>query len=263
MNLQARHILALINIPLWASRHAHTQQVRGGVDRFGVSMPADDTTIDDVPTATTAIKATHPVATKSKSPQAQTTPKTLSTPPIITPVAIPPAAYETDGITASTDHSSENDKNDDTQPAIAQSLPADGRFHLQGVRMGGWVLVVDVYAMSDEEIQMWHALTHALATHAHTRPSMLYHTHEVIYPLVIDDYAEHQSLSPAHGVFVGFMFALTSRGVDVHAGQPKVVFLSAIPQGLHHSNDAKLPTLIDMLANPILKKSLWSAITVS
>lgn len=229
MKQQARHILAYIGINLWAQKDVRTQRIGEQIDRFKYKHQDNAITIDPVP----AIPVTQTIK------------------PNITRTDTPTTAEDGDDL-----------------DNITSKIPTqvNNNFHLQGVRIGSWILIVDIYAMDDEQIQLWHAMTHAMAKHAHEH-NMPYHTHNVIYPLVSDDYAEHRMLNAAQEVFVGFMFALNvsdsvAEGLSNHTnGQTKSVFLTPIPLGITHHSDTHLPTLADMLANPTLKKTLWIAIT--
>lgn len=143
---------------------------------------------------------------------------------------------------------------------LPMSLPApqvslQPRFHLQGVRFGRWILLIDGYGLDDELLALWQSFKTALSNHIKHHGGS-YHTHEVVYPMISanNDYKEHHHLLPAQSVCWGFLFGL---GADENS---VVAPLTALPEVFEWQSIERLPTLAQMLQNPALKKSLWAQV---
>lgn len=234
MAIWSRHMLARLDVGLWANRSCHTQKIPTMPDGFGNP------------------RLCHLIA-RHKSSQASQAPPQNTAPPL--PVMPKTAKQDTQT----------HDVPIMAEPAVItptlsdEPLPtpkADVRFDMQGIRYGRWVLMADVLGLDDELASIWHSLKNALANHA-THQQMNYVVHEVCYPMINtdSDYREHHDLLPADAVFWGFLFGL---GAD---NDTWVACLTPLPDVDTTQQFKQLPTLLQMLADPKLKKQLWATIT--
>lgn len=127
-------------------------------------------------------------------------------------------------------------------------------YELDGMRVGEWVLVVDVGVIGREEQSVWVSLKSALSTWADTH-KVNFHTHHIRYPMS-DELMVSQSL--AQKCFDGFILRLQMMGDFTQ----KVAFLSALVDDVDYFGESVvLPLLSQMVHNPSEKKRLWQQVT--
>lgn len=259
MNLaisQNRHILSMIGIPVWASRTHAAERVPVMGDRLGQkpmqitdgvmdnhhdndgddsddgyngyddhdsynhdkNFDKHDDVADNV--ANTSTSHTPNIATNK---QVADSPNTLQ-------VATPQT----------------------TNPPISVPKP-DIRYHLKGVRFGRWVLVVDLQYIDTDVHSVWLSLCEALERQAQTT-NLPYRTHEIHYPLVKDDYAEHQGFAPANQACLGFVLGLAMPDVtSVHIG-----LLTPLTEGLSIKNAYTLTDIRLLAMHSEQKRAFWT-----
>ena len=114
-------------------------------------------------------------------------------------------------------------------------------FDLQGGRYGDWVILVDIQALNHDSQKLWQNITQALSISCETTS----------FPICEGmDTAELANASLA-----GYVFKI-GRSEEI-----KVAALTALPDGLEHSNFSTVPTLDDMLADSSLKHQLWEQLS--
>lgn len=114
-------------------------------------------------------------------------------------------------------------------------------FDLQGGRYGDWVILVDIQALNNDSQKLWQNITQALSISCETTS----------FPICEGmDTAELANASLA-----GYVFKI-GRSEEI-----KVAALTALPDGLEHSNFSTVPTLDDMLADSSLKRQLWEQLS--
>ena len=251
-SVQSRHILALIGIDRWVDRACQSYTMPKLADGFNnpriqhlIPQKTKPITphIDEKTSFVKFVPAPNTDAQKSLS---DTLPSLL---PSLDVMVSPQTKLQT-----------KLQVTPQIAPQIQNTiLKSDIRFHLQGVRFGNWVLVVDLLGLDDELIMIWRSLKQALATHAHQH-SIYHHDHEAYYPMmnVDNDYAEHKNLVPADGVFWGFLF-----GLSIDDGT-QLAYLTTLPDGLPDVLDEcmnKLPSLDELAKQPTLKKQFWESVT--
>lgn len=249
MNLaisQNRHILSMIGIPVWASRTHTTERVPVMGDRLG-QKPIDGVMgnhdgddgyngydghdsydhdeidkHDDVADNAINMPTSH-------TPNVATT-KQVADSPNTPQVATPQT----------------------TNPPI--SVPKlDIRYHLKGVRFGRWVLVVDLQYIDTDVHSVWLSLCEALERQAQTA-NLPYRTHEIHYPLVKDDYAEHQGFAPANQACLGFILGLAMPDVtNVHIG-----LMTPLTEGLSIKNAYTLTDIRLLAKYSEQKRAFWT-----
>ena len=114
-------------------------------------------------------------------------------------------------------------------------------FDLQGGRYGDWVILVDIQALNNDSQKLWQNITQALSISCETTS----------FPICEGmDTAELANASLA-----GYVFKIGRRE------EIKVAALTALPDGLEHSNFSTVPTLDDMLADSSLKRQFWEQLS--
>lgn len=125
------------------------------------------------------------------------------------------------------------------EPLIQADLPDKvAPFDLQGGRYGNWVLIIDMKALNHDSQQLWQNMTQALSLTCETLSFPICRGED-------DRYLATASLA-------GYIFRLGGMSEVVN-----VAALTALPDGLTHSNLVRTPTLDEMLTDGCLKHQLW------
>ncbi|WP_066803135.1 hypothetical protein [Moraxella oblonga] len=153
--------------------------------------------------------------------------------------------------------------NSTTPPQVATAQPnspmttpipkVDIRYHLKGVRFGRWVLVVDLQFLDTDVHSVWLSLCEALERQAQAA-NLPYRTHEIRYPLVKDDYAEHQDFAPANQACLGFVLGLAMP--DVMGVQ--IGLLTPLTEGLGIKNAYTLTDVRLLAKHSEQKRAFWT-----
>lgn len=287
---QNRHILSMLGVVCWVDKAQATKPLVSVADRLvnpriSHLLPAKNPATDSLPKPQTQSKAA--IYPKSYSPNVQDIKaqdvstqnvgvtisnahqetSSLPTPSIVqpkdelafVPQALPnkplPASFKVavpiamPVATAVPEQSLDLAKPPET-PAIITPI----HYHVQGVRFGQWVLVVDRAMMDIPACALWSSLLAALQTKSN-QAGVPYGDHQVQYPLIKND-SQHQSALLAKQVFAGFLLRLMGVGSPL-----KLVYLTSLADTINCPPSAHvLPTIDEMIANPKLKKKLWQTL---
>lgn len=122
-------------------------------------------------------------------------------------------------------------------------------FQLQAIHYNNWLLMVDSHELNKNELQveLWHNICRVLN-----------HKVEMLnFPLITDSHIIVMSSEPmdtvelANATLAGFIFKVAK------TNKVKLGCLTDIKTGLIDDRLISVPTLSDMLAQPLLKKELW------
>lgn len=254
-----RHMLSQMGVGFWVGRQAPTRTFDPSLYLRRAGEPTSDT----ANVRQKDFEQTPPVQTLNPSPDKQVPPPSkalndLTTPhlptnnqintqtdnklkPPVTPTPIVQAVKP-------------------QRPNIALPKFLDGlsvqveRFGLFGVRYGDWVLIVDEAFLNQHTYELWTALISALKKQQPNALSL-----HIGYPLVANDYPEYQHYHQGTMVLLGFLIRLC---YDVEHTPLKVAFLTPISQGidfgaLQSCVKTDIPSLDQIVINPLLKHSLW------
>lgn len=235
---QNRHILSMMGISLWAKKSHATTHVHHVCDRMSnprlarildmvipQAMPEPLVLVDKDEICHKLQHLNQPSSQLPQSLDLTNVPKQPSDDAKPTPVSPPPAL-------------------------------ADIRYQLQGVRYRDWLVVVDMTHLDTNAQSLWFSLSQALTNHAQTH-GLAWRVHEVAYPFVEDDYAEHQNFTPAQDVFLGFMIGLALPNA---LSAFRVAFLTPLPDGIDYLVSHDLPSIDDMIKNANHKRALWQKV---
>lgn len=256
MNLaisQNRHILSMIGIPVWASRTHATERVPVMGDRLG-QKPIDgvmgnhDGGYDD--NADYGYDDNHDDNHDNDGYDHERHDERVHADDIVAHTPTP------DDVATPTQLAN----NPNTPPKITTNAPIitpipklDIRYHLKGVRFGRWVLVVDLQYIDTDVHSVWLSLCEALERQAQTA-NLPYRTHEIHYPLVKDDYAEHQGFAPANQACLGFVLGLAMPDVtSVHIG-----LMTPLTEGLGIKNAYTLTDIRLLAMHSEQKRAFWT-----
>lgn len=141
----------------------------------------------------------------------------------------------------------------DTPPTPVVATPKlDIRYQLKGVRFGRWVLVIDMQYVDTDVHSVWLSLCEALERQAQ-RTHAPYRTHDISYPLVHDDYAEHQDFAPANHACLGFVLGLAMPEL----ASVQIGLLTPLTAGLSIDNALTLTDIRLLARHDELKKAFW------
>ena len=254
MQAQNRHILAMIGIGLWSNKQSSVKRLAAPIDRLSINPRLE-----------------HLLPDAKKTPQVEQVETDTSNfnPNLSSQASLSDIKERLVQISQSLSvgagtfaPKTEQKVSKPQQDVPTVSSSKDRRYHLQGVRYDGWVLVVDMMTMNTDEQSVWLSLCQALSSQAQ-KTQVYHHIHQVHYPLVGDDeYLEHQNLMPLENVFLGFMLRFLLQSGAYH--EMNVAFLTTLPDDLQHVQlnvqHQKLPKIAEMTKQSALKKQLWSSV---
>lgn len=136
--------------------------------------------------------------------------------------------------------------------------PISISYVLEGVRVGGWVLVVDISILEYDEKLIWASLKVALSNWA-SNHNIFFLAESLRYPLGDD---LDRSAVLAQKCLDGFVMRLCMAGDVTNFEMVKLAFLSDLSDGINcFNNKVALPHLSEMHQNNQAKLTLWHAIT--
>lgn len=241
---QNRHILAMLGISLWASRGATTKTLAKLGDRLCQPPVRPPYQPSSAPTTTPPVSAdlTNRVKPVQRaellSPKPEPTPQPcppLGSQPVNT--APPVFAHE--------------------QQQIAIYSPQQSTdevyFHLEGIRYGDWVLMVDKFALVDFE-DFWQRIKQGLRQQAHTK-HLTYQEKTISYPPECDG-IKYSTLKNAQATMMGFIFGFRQG----NALPSRVAFLTKLPCNIAYQGIQSLPSIREIATDETQKKSFWQSL---
>lgn len=245
-HIQNRHILSMMGVAWWVNKDQQTHALSPMADRLvnprlsHLLPTTNNKEVSDKPVYNTQPAV---VDAQNQSSVVKTLAKTRPTTPSFTKEQDVPKTSDID------------------KEKSVSNADKKLEYEMQGVRFGCWLLVADMTMMDSEARFLWASLLQALTTHAQ-KTNLLYHSHQIHYPLLQDDNTHH-SLMLANQTFLGFVYRLLFVG-ELEIEKVKVVFLTALPEGVNYPKHIHhLPSIDDMLNNPQLKKQLWATLVKS
>lgn len=241
MQPRTRAVLAALNIPVWMGRGAAVQRAR-------VSVWRDDTPSTDQNVLSELTEA-KPVETQSNSAvlaervEVQPVPdaRRLNAEPIevrrpeprqafqpIAPVSKPPLAEPVE-----------------VQPTKPQTAVEPLiRFSVQARLIGDWIVLVPEQALQDEACQrLWGNIVQAMNLYADLSTP----AESFVWPLA--EGARWQRMEGASAALAGFLYRLGKT--------QRVGLMGELPDQVCPDRIERLPSLPELLANPLQKRSLW------
>lgn len=262
-NIQNRHILNLLGVSLWVNKQSINNQaicrMPAMVDRFYNPRLAHL-----LPEMAKKPNDTNELSHQKNNDDYHDNHTSINNPAIHIKESLPKKAHDTH---QSHRHSEDNHQNLPLQKTTSftpqltpQNEQPNIQFYLQGLRFGHWVIIVDILSMNGEEQALWQSLKNALARelqkqNAYQNINAIYR--EIHYPLVKNEFRADVVLNPAQHTFDGFIIGF---GASVPNQRVQVAFLTHMPQGIIAPTPHHLPTINDMMANPILKKTFWQQV---
>lgn len=144
--------------------------------------------------------------------------------------------------------------NETINPLVMEEVIKDGQvairpFELQAISYEGWVLLIDIEFLQEDnqQEQLWKNIYQALRQPVET----------LKFPIVTDTQMIAMSTEPmdtvelANATLAGFIFKM------VKTEQVQLAFLTDISEGLDDERLVRLPLLNEMMAEPQLKKKFW------
>lgn len=244
MRVQRQQILGLLGVVRWVGANVPTWHITPSkTDRF---------MLGDGPL--TASQSQQEINTLSVQIPTEPSPKPATVPPDDAYLAINNSADLPTNLPKLSNVINARSEQANDGAIQEKSVKSAGRtvitYELDGVRVGEWVLVVDVGVIGREEQSVWMSLKSALSTWADEH-KVNFHTHHIRYPMS-DELVVSQSL--AQKCFDGFVLRLQMMGDFTQ----KVAFLSALVDDVDYFGESvALPMLSQMTQNPSDKKVLW------
>lgn len=238
VSLHHHHILALIGICHWVKPTTPIVQVTNACDRF---LSLDALHID------------RAICASGKSQQVQD---------INLDIKPKQQEYENTSLPPKQIDKTPKHKIGDLLPNKQQNCPTPPTmptisYVLDGVRVGNWVLIVDMGLIGHDEQQIWTSLKSALSTWAAAQKT-LFLVDTICYPM-----NETLGSSPAlaQKCLDGFIARLLMAD-DTAPDMLKTAFLSDLNESVDYFGElANLPNLYQMKQDAMTKKILWQAVT--
>lgn len=261
INIQNRHILNLLGVPLWANKQSINNQaicrMPAMIDRF--YNPRLAHLLPEVAKTPQHIEPLHEQKNTHDDPIHHD--NQTQNPVVHVKELLTQKEYAQNQITHR--HTGDDHQTLPSQEIVLvtpQNEQQNIQFYLQGLRFGHWVIIVDMLAMTMAEQVLWQSLKNALARelqkqNAHQHIHTAYR--EIHYPLVKNEFRADVVLNPAQHTFDGFIIGF---GASMPNQMVQVAFLTHTPQGIIAPTTHHLPTIADMTANPTLKKAFWQQV---
>ena len=249
--MQQRHILSLIGIRQWGQLSTPVVQVRSLVDRFAENdkhIKSKHNEIQEVQAETNSaiIPPANPMVVDDE-------------------MCIKSVVKEPSKLINNTHQSINSAQNtpsniDEASTAQSTDLPSTAiSYVLEGIRVGDWVLLVDISLIGDEEKLVWASLKTALSKWASERKAF-FSVESIRYPMN-DDLGNSPTL--AQKCLDGFILRLRMMGDITKFDQIKLAFLSELSDGVDYFGEVQtLPQLLEMHQDANAKKQLWQTVTV-
>ncbi len=282
--IQNRHILALVEVPLWVKRQPkahknHLITLPLAIDRLHANprlehlfAPRQSIDTPAQPSLTSVSEYTD------DSPKPSDVPKSIASESILNqhepnhnPAKRVKGVHESIQLAKPIEPTKPTEQDKPVKPVISvHETPsadssygqAETKFFLQGVRFGRWVLMVDMLTMSRDEQSLWQSLKNALSSQSVLQSITCFYR-EIHYPLIKNEFRLDAALNPAQYTFDGFVIGMSMSENTSQLVQ--VVFLTDTPTGIHThitnaTPSAQLPTIGQMLQDKSLKKTLWQQV---
>lgn len=244
--IQQRQILAMMGLDIWVQRDRHSLSV----DYDAYRQQHEDKTPSNIkPSHTKPFNAkpatgSQPHPTKGDQAQADQSlqskgPGSTDSKPAANSQPMDTAELTRNPIQALKQKLEVDDnKTTEVRVSLAESLEQVDPFEIVGVHFKEWVLIADVSVFKEEPyFRLWENITNALSL---TPQSLKFPICEGI-----------SDKEAANASVAGFIFNLAKNN------EIKVAALTAMPNGIEHSNIQDMPKLSEMLADSKLKRQLW------
>ena len=222
MQPRTRAVLAALNIPVWMGRGAAVQRARVSVWRDEAALVDQDVLAERV--VAQPLADTKPVKTE---PRQAFQPIVLPSP---TRLAEPVEAKANRAVLAE----------------LVEANPVEPllRFSVQARLIGNWIVLVPEQALQDEACQrLWSNIVQAMNLNAESPAS----AETFVWPLA--EGARWQRMDGASAALAGFLYRLGKT--------QRVGLMGELPDQVCPDRIERLPSLPELLANPLQKRSLW------
>ncbi len=124
-------------------------------------------------------------------------------------------------------------------------------FHIQAIHHAHWVLLVDIEVLNQNEAchKLWHNICQAVNGKVDNLTFPLITNHNLLVSTEPMD-----TVQLANASLAGFIFRIAN------SEQVKIAGLTTLAKGLYDERMVQLPTLDQMITNPLLKRQLWQAL---
>lgn len=238
MQPRTRAVLAALNIPVWMGRGAAVQRARVSVWRDDAPSTDQKLLAESVEVSRIEAKSDRAVLAERAEVQPFADAKPAKTEPrqAFQPIALPSPTRWAEPAAAKS----------------AQTLPAEPhtavepliRFSVQARLIGDWIVLVPEQALQDEACQrLWNNILQALSLDL---PQVV--AAEIfVWPLA--EGARWQRMEGASAALAGFLYRLGKT--------QRVGLMGELPDQACPDRIERLPSLPELLANPLQKRSLW------
>lgn len=238
MQPRTRAVLAALNIPVWMGRGAVVQRARVSVWRDDAPSTDQKLLAESVEASLIEAKSNHAVLAERVEVQPFADAKPVKTEPrqAFQPIVLPSPTRWTEPVAAKPAQAPPAELQTAVEPLI--------RFSVQARLIGDWIVLVPEQALQDEACQrLWGNIVQAMTLQAtSTAPAESF-----VWPLA--EGARWQRMEGASAALAGFLYRLGKT--------QRVGLMGDLPDQACPDRIERLPSLPELLANPLQKRSLW------
>ena len=232
MQPRTRAVLAALNIPVWMGRGAAVQRARVSVWRDDAPSTDQKVLAESVEVSRIEAKSDRAVLAEHIEVQPVKTEQRQAFQPIVRPSPTRSA----EPVAAKTAQAPPAEPQTAVEPLI--------RFSVQARLIGDWIVLVPEQALQDEACQrLWGNIVQAMSLHAESPAP----AESFVWPLA--EGARWQRMEGASAALAGFLYRLGKT--------QRVGLMGDLPDQACPDRIERLPSLPELLANPLQKRSLW------
>lgn len=233
MQPRTRAVLAALNIPVWMGRGAAVQRARVSVWRDEAPLTDQNPPAELTETKLVEAKANRAVLAErvEAQPLAEAQPVKAEPRQAFQPIVPMPKIRLAEPAQANAT---------EVQAAVEPLL----RFSVQARRVGDWIVLVPEQVLQDQSCQrLWNNILQALSLNL----PQVAAAETFVWPLA--EGARWQRMDGASAAFAGFLHRLGKT--------QRVGLMGDLPDQVCPDRIERLPSLPELLANPLQKRSLW------